>query len=53
MLGNDERARFHAAETMRLRPDFSTARSMRQQWLRLDSDRAHLAEALRKAGLPE
>ena len=53
MLGNDERARFHAAETMRLRPDFSTARSMRQQWLRLDSDRAHLAEALRKAGLPK
>lgn len=53
MLGSDERARSHAAETMRLRPDFSTARSMRQQWLRLDSDRAHLAEALRKAGLPE
>ncbi|WP_119303073.1 adenylate/guanylate cyclase domain-containing protein [Dongia deserti] len=53
MLGNSERARHHAAETMRLKPDFSISRSMSRQPLRLASDREHLVEALRKAGLPE
>lgn len=53
MLGNGERARHHAAETLRLKPDFSVARSMRRQPLRLAADRDHLAGALRKAGLPE
>jgi adenylate cyclase len=53
MLENDEPARYHAAETLRLKPDFSIARSMGRQPLRLATDHDHLAEALRKAGLPE
>jgi adenylate cyclase len=53
MLGNAERARHHAAETLRLKPDFTIDRAMTRQPLRRDSDRAHLLEALRKAGLPE
>ena len=53
MLGNAERARHHAAETLRLKPDFTIARAIERQPLRRDSDRAHLLEAFRKAGLPE
>ena len=53
MLGNSERARHHAAETLRLKPDFTIARAIDRQPLRRDSDRAHLLDAFRKAGLPE
>ncbi|HEY1384215.1 MAG TPA: adenylate/guanylate cyclase domain-containing protein [Dongiaceae bacterium] len=53
MLGHAERARHHAAESLRLKPDFSIARAVERQPLRRDSDRAHLVEAFRKAGLPE
>jgi adenylate cyclase len=53
MLGHAERARHHAAETLRLKPDFSIRRAIERQPLRRDSDRAHLLEAFRKAGLPE
>jgi adenylate cyclase len=53
MLGNDGRARHHAAETLRLRPDFTIARSLSRHALRSASDREHLAEAMRKAGMPE
>jgi adenylate cyclase len=53
MLGNAERARHHAAETLRLKPDFTIARAIDRQPLRRDSDRAHLQEAFRKVGLPE
>ena len=53
MLGNAERARHHAAETLRLKPDVTIARVVPRQSLKRDSDRAHLLEALRKAGLPE
>jgi TolB-like protein len=53
MLGNAERARHHAAQTLRMKPDFTIARSLSRQPLRLAADREHLAEALRKAGLPE
>jgi adenylate cyclase len=53
MLGNDERARHHAAMALRMKPDFSIARALPKQALKLTSDREHLAEALRKAGLPE
>ncbi|MEZ5833185.1 MAG: adenylate/guanylate cyclase domain-containing protein [Dongiaceae bacterium] len=53
MLGNAERARHHAAETLRLKPDFTIARTIERQPLRRDSDRALLLEAFRKAGLPE
>jgi adenylate cyclase len=53
MLGNAERARHHAAETLRLKPDFTIARVIERQPLRRDSDRAHLLEAFHKAGLPE
>ncbi|HEY3147905.1 MAG TPA: hypothetical protein VGJ75_16225, partial [Dongiaceae bacterium] len=53
MLGHAERARHHAAETLRLKPDFSIVRAIERQPLRRDSDRTHLFEAFRKAGLPE
>jgi adenylate cyclase len=53
MLGNLERARHHAAETVRLKPDFTIAHAITRQPLRRDSDREHLLEAFRKAGLPE
>ena len=53
MLGNAERARHHAAETLRLKPDFTIARAIDRQPLRRDSDRAHMLDAFRKAGLPE
>ena len=53
MLGNAERARHHAAETLRLKPDFTIARAIERQPLRLAADREHMAEAMRKAGLPE
>ena len=53
MLGNSERARHHAAETLRLKPDFTIVRAIERQPLRRDSDRVHLLDAFRKAGLPE
>ena len=53
MLGHPERTRHHAAETLRLKPDFTIAGAISRQPLRRDSDRTHLLEALRKAGLPE
>jgi TolB-like protein/class 3 adenylate cyclase len=53
MLGHDERARRHAADTLRLKPDFTISSAIERQPLRRDSDRAHLLEAFRKAGLPE
>jgi hypothetical protein len=53
MLGNAERARHHAALTLRLKPDFTIDHAIERQPLRRDSDRAHMAEAMRKAGLPE
>ncbi|HET6622190.1 MAG TPA: adenylate/guanylate cyclase domain-containing protein [Dongiaceae bacterium] len=53
MLGNGERARQHAAEALRLKPDFTIAGAIERQLLRRDSDRAHLLEAFRKARLPE
>jgi adenylate cyclase len=53
LLGHAERARHHAAETLRLKPDFTISGAISRQPLRRDSDRDHLLEALRKAGLPE
>jgi TolB-like protein len=53
MLGDSERARHHAVETLRLKPDFTISRAASRQSLREASDREHLAEALRKAELPE
>ena len=53
MLGHSERARHHAAETLRLKPEFTVAGAISRQPLRRDSDREHLREAFRKAGLPE
>jgi adenylate cyclase len=52
-LGQIERAKFHAAEVRRLRPDYS------ERWVRLGepyenpADIEHLVEGLRKAGLQE
>jgi len=52
-LGEQARASEQAAAALKLRPDFSTERFVRALPYREASDRAHLEEALRKAGLPE
>jgi len=49
----DVEARNHAAEALRLAPDFSIARSMTREPFKYDADRQHLIDGLRKAGLPE
>jgi TolB-like protein/class 3 adenylate cyclase len=53
MLGNQDRAHHHAAETLRMKPDFSISRSMTRQPLRRAEDREHLVGALRKAGFAD
>ena len=52
MEANDE-ARRHAAETLRLEPAFTIAWFLTTEPLKLEADRRHLIEGLRKAGLPE
>jgi adenylate cyclase len=42
-----------AAEVLRLRPDFSVSAFFLAQPYKLASDREHLADSLRKAGLPD
>jgi TolB-like protein len=52
-MGQDEEARRSASQALRLSPDFSIAKNMAREPLKLDSDRQHLIAGLRKAGLPE
>jgi len=47
-----DRARQCAAEVLRLSPEFSIARYAPKQPYKLQADRDHLADGLRKAGLP-
>jgi adenylate cyclase len=42
----------HAAETLRLAPDFSIERAVAREPLKQEADRQHLIEGLRLAGLP-
>jgi len=53
LTGNIERSKHHAAEVLRLMPEFSISRYVPKEPFRLSSDRKHLTDALRKAGLPE
>jgi len=53
LTGNIDRSRHHAAEVLRLMPEFSISRYVPKELYRLSSDRKHLTDALRKAGLPE
>jgi adenylate cyclase len=48
-----DRARFCAAEVLRLLPSFSLVRFAAKQSYKLLADREHLIDGLRKAGLPE
>jgi hypothetical protein len=51
--GDIDRSSHHAAEVLRLMPEFSISRYVPKEPFRLSSDRKNLTEALRKAGLPE
>jgi adenylate cyclase len=53
MLGNSARVPHHVAEALRMKPDFSIRRYMEKESLKLQSDRDHVVEALRKAGFPD
>ena len=53
LTGNIDRSKHHAAEVLRLMPEFSISRYVPKELYRLLSDRKHLTDALRKAGLPE
>jgi adenylate cyclase len=53
LTGNIDRSNHHAAEVLRLMPEFSISRYVSKEPFRLSSDRKHLTDALRKAGLPE
>jgi adenylate cyclase len=48
-----DRAKYHAAEVLRLMPEFSIARFVSKESFRLSSDSDHLIQGLHKAGLPE
>ncbi|MGY8704399.1 tetratricopeptide repeat protein [Bradyrhizobium sp. 18BD] len=53
LTGNISRSHHHAAEVLRLMPEFSVSRFVPKELYRLSKDRKHLTDALRKAGLPE
>jgi TolB-like protein len=53
LTGNISRSNHHAAEVLRLMPEFSISRFVPKELYRLSSDCKHLTDALRKAGLPE
>ncbi len=46
-------ARHHAAEALRLAPDFSIEKTMRREPFKRDADRQHLVEGLSRAELPQ
>jgi adenylate cyclase len=52
-MGNQVAARAHAAEVLTREPGFSVQRHMSTMHYKLEQDREHLREGLRKAGLPE
>jgi adenylate cyclase len=53
LTGDTDRSSHHAAEVLRLMPEFSISRYMPKEPFRISSDRKTLTDALRKAGLPE
>jgi len=52
-LGSDEKAKLHAGEVLRLKPDFSIADHVQGLPFKESRDREHHRDGLRKAGLPE
>ena len=52
-LGSEEKAKLHAAEVLRLTPDFSVIEFLQCLPFQESRDREHHREGLRKAGLPE
>ncbi len=52
-LGQPDEARACAEEYQRLWPDFTISRWLIKEPLKIQADRDHLVECLRKAGLPE
>ena len=52
-LASEEKAKMHAAEVLRLKPNFSLIEFMKCLPFKEDRDRDHHREGLRKAGLPE
>jgi tetratricopeptide (TPR) repeat protein len=53
LMNQSDDAHHHAAETIRLAPDFSAIRFLEKEAFKQLSDRDHLLRGLRKAGLPE
>lgn len=53
LTDSTDRSQYHAAEVLRLMPEFSISRFMQKDPYKLPSDSKHLADALRQAGLPE
>jgi tetratricopeptide (TPR) repeat protein len=51
--GKIDRAKGHAASALRLIPDFSLTRFAAKEPFKRATDREHLVDGLRKAGLPE
>jgi hypothetical protein len=52
-MGNDEEAKAHAAEVLRMKPDFSVESYLESLPYRNQTDRQHYRGRLLKAGLPE
>ena len=52
-LGSEEEVRLHAAEVLRLKPDFSIADHVQGLPFKESLDRERYGEGLFKAGLPE
>jgi adenylate cyclase len=52
-LGSDEKARLHAQEVLRLKPDFSIADHVQGLPFKESRDREHHRDGLCKAGLPD
>jgi adenylate cyclase len=53
LAGRPEAAKHHAAEVLRLYPGYSISRDAGREPLKRTSDREHLIDGLRKAGLPD
>jgi adenylate cyclase len=53
LTGDIDRSKHHAAEVLRLMPEFSISRFVPKDPYRLSSDSKHRTEGLRQAGLPE
>jgi adenylate cyclase len=53
LAGRPEAAKHHAAEVLRLYPGYSISRDAGREPLKRASDREHLIDGLRKAGLPD